>query len=130
MKRESILIDKSPDGRIEIHVDKENSAAILNYLQTDLRHKKKFQFIKGIVLGGHKNDVFTREDINDDCKDVYAMRFFVGQENDRIYCKRVVTAKGIVIVICCELHIAKKTTKLSHIEKELIIKVAKYEYEF
>jgi hypothetical protein len=79
---------------------------------------------------GHKNtDLYDKEDINEKCKDVTTMKFFKGQENDRLYCKEQRTAEGIFIIVTAELHLRKKNTKLSNKEISIIEKIASYEYE-
>lgn len=57
------------------------------------------------------------------------MKFFKGQENDRIYCKEISGMSPGHVVICCVLHEKKKSQKLSKREKNIIETVAKYEYE-
>lgn len=118
------------DGKRSIYVDEENAAEIMAYLYQDDRHRKKFVFISDIIFGGHKNpDVYDKETISDKCKDVTAMKFFKGQENDRIYCKEIHTDKGLFVVIMAILYKKKKTTKLNREQKNLIEKVASYTYE-
>ena len=73
----------SKDGKRAIYIDIENKDEILNYIKQDNRHNKKFLFIAEIVLGGHRNtEVYDKEDINDKCKDVTAMKFFKGTSNN------------------------------------------------
>ena len=89
-----------------------------------------FQFITDIILGGHRNPkVYDKEDINEKCKDVTAMKFFKGQENGRIYCKEITNDSGTHIVVTAIVHERKKTKKLSSKEIALIEKVGGYEYE-
>lgn len=120
----------SKDGKRAIYIDIENKDEILNYIKQDNRHNKKFLFIAEIVLGGHRNtEVYDKEDINDKCKDVTAMKFFKGQENDRIYCKEIKSDTGTHIVVTSILHEKKKTDKLSSKEIAIINKVGGYNYE-
>lgn len=130
MKRKCIHIISSKDGSRSIYIDADNYDQIVNYLYQDERHKKKFKFITDIILGGHKNtEVYDKEIINESCKDVTAMKFFKGQENDRIYCKEVHKSSGSYIIIAAILHERKKSQKLTHMERALIEKVGGYEYE-
>jgi hypothetical protein len=118
------------DGKRAIYIDSINKEEILNYIQQDNRHRKKFKFITEIILGGFKNtEVYDKEDINEKCKDVTAMKFFKGQENDRIYCKEIHSQKGTHIVVTSILHERKKSNELSSREIELIEKVGGYDYE-
>lgn len=130
MKRKCELIASSNDGKKAIYVDSNNKQEILDYLNRSERHKKKFRFITSIILEGLRNaQIYDKEEVNSGCKGVTAMKFFKGQENDRIYCKEVTNSKGTFIVVASVLHEKKKTKKLSHLELSLIEKVASYDYE-
>lgn len=130
MKRKCKKIISTKDGSRAIYIDDENSAEILEYINRDERHKKKFKFITDLILGKFKNtDLYDKEDIDDSCKDVTAMKFFKGQENDRIYCKEVKSDKGVFVVVAGILHTKKKSQKNSNKEKVLIKKLGKYDYE-
>ena len=88
------------------------------------------QVERELILGGHKNtELYDKEDFNKACKDVTAMKFFKGQENDRIYCKEQSTAAGIFIIVTAEIYKRKKSGKISKKEIPIIEKVASYEYE-
>jgi len=118
------------DGTRAIFIDSVNKEQILEYICRDERHRRKFQYITDIILGGHKNtEVYDKEDINEKCKDVTAMKFFKGQENDRIYCKEIKSSKGTLIVITSILHERKKSIRLSAKEISIIEKVGGYHYE-
>ncbi|MFN8579155.1 MAG: hypothetical protein U0354_20185 [Candidatus Sericytochromatia bacterium] len=99
-------------------------------MNKDDRHKKKFKFISDIILGGHKNPaIYDKEEINNKCKDVTAMKFFKGQDNDRIYCKEVHSSSGTHIVVAAILYENKKNTKLNNEQKSIIETVGGYTYE-
>ena len=120
----------SKDGKRAIYIDKENKDTIVAYLNRDERHKKKFRFIADIILGGFRNpEVYDKEDINDQCKDVTAMKFFKGQENDRIYCKEMSTKDGHFIVVAAILYEKKRSQKLTKEQRTIIEKVGGYQYE-
>ncbi|MBU1009649.1 MAG: hypothetical protein KKD74_05895 [Bacteroidetes bacterium] len=120
----------SSDGKRAIYIDSENKEEILTYLRQDNRHKKKFRFITDIILGGHKNtELYDKEEINDKCKGVTTMKFFKGQENDRIYCKEIYSNEGTFIIVTAILHERKKSSSLSSKEKVIINRVGGYEYE-
>lgn len=124
------ILAKSPDGKRAICIDKENKAEILAYITQSERHKKKWRHIIELLLHGQKNtNLYDKEEINDKCKGVTAMKFFKGQENDRIYCKEVRTPQGIFIIVTAELYLKKKTDNVSKKEIPTIEKVASYEYE-
>lgn len=128
--RKCTIIQSSPDRKRHICIDDEHAHLLLSYFQKDERHIKKFRFICDIILGGHKNyDVYDKEEINEKCKGVTAMKFFKGQENDRIYCKEIITPSGSLLVVTAEIHLRKKTQKISHIEKVILERTGSYEYE-
>lgn len=130
MKRKCKYLIGSKDGKKAIYLDEANAEEINNYLTKDNRHKKKFQFISDIILGGHRNtEVYDKEEINDKCKDVTAMKFFKGQDNDRIYCKEIHSAEGTFIVVAAILYEKKKTQKLNQEQINIIEKVGGYNYE-
>ncbi|MFA6400281.1 MAG: hypothetical protein WCX31_01440 [Salinivirgaceae bacterium] len=116
------------DGKKAIYIDVENKNEILDYIRQDKRHLKKFKFITDIILSGLKNTkVYDKEDINEKCKDVTAMKFFKGQENDRIYCKEIKTETGTLIIVTSILHERKKDFSAKEIA--IINKVGGYDYE-
>ncbi|MFN6943848.1 MAG: hypothetical protein ACK4ND_02800 [Cytophagaceae bacterium] len=120
----------SKDGKRAIYIDSENRKMILDYIRKDSRHQKKFKFISDIILGGHKNtEVYDKEDINEKSKDVTAMKFFKGQENDRIYCKEIKSDEGTHIIVTAVVHEKKKSNNLSSKEIAIINKIGGYEYE-
>ena len=57
------------------------------------------------------------------------MKFFKGQENDRLYCKEIHQKNKVFVVVSAELLEKKKTQKNTKKEINLIEKVAGYEYE-
>jgi hypothetical protein len=130
VKRKAVKIRSSTDGKRDIYIDEDNAPNILAYIKQDARHEKKFTFITDIILEGLRNtEVYDKEDFNQKCKNVTAMKLFKGQENDRIYCQEITKDDRTFVVIVSELHEKKKSQSLSHKEKALIEKVASYEYE-
>lgn len=130
MIRKCNILAKSLDGKKAICIDLENKEVILQYIQQSERHKKKWQHIVELILGGHRNtELYDKEEINVKCKNVTAMKFFKGQENDRIYCKEQKTINGVYIVVTSEILLRKKTKNLSKKNISLIEKVGSYEFE-
>jgi hypothetical protein len=130
VKRGCRHIISSKEGRRSIYVDEENMEEILAYIGQDDRHKKKFRHISDIILSGLRNSsLYDKEDISERCKDVTAMKFFKGQENDRIYCKEIHSSSGSYIVVAAILYQRKKSTKLTRKEINMIEKVGGYQYE-
>lgn len=130
MKRKAFVLKYSETGERAICIDSENAEQILNYLQQDERHRKKFRFITDIILSGLKNtNLYDKENINKGLKNVTAMKFFKGQENDRIYCQEKRVNNKLYVIICSELFTKKKSQSNTNKLKNLINKVSKYEYE-
>lgn len=128
MKRKAVYLEADQNGKIAIYIDQKNMNNIVAYIQQDARHLKKWMYIKNVILSNLRiPEVFDKEDIDKECKDVYAMKFFKGQENDRS--KRIQhKGKNCVIIVASELHLKKKTQKNSAREIALIESVASYEY--
>jgi len=119
----------SPDGRVIIAIDSLNLKEITSYIGQDHRHKDKFIDIANVILEGLNNrHLYKREKISSDINNVTAMRFFVGQENDRIYCQEM-SDESRKIIILGTLHLHKKCDELSQREIKEIKKLSRYEYE-
>lgn len=130
MLRLAVLISSFEDTKTKIYVDAENADDIRQYFESDERHKKKMRFIFETLLRGFKNsDIYTREDFETGTENVTAMKFFKGQENDRIYCQENEIGDKRIIILS-ELHKRKKSEKLSNKEKAIIRRVSKYEYKY
>ena len=110
-------------------IDNQNEKEILSYVSQSERHLKKFRHIVQLILEGHKNtDLYDKENVNEKSKDVTAMKFFKGQENDRIYCKEQ-KEDNLYIIIAVEVYTKKKTQKITKKERPLIEKIANYDYQ-
>ena len=103
MKRKAIIIRKSKDGKRCIAVDQENAEIILAYLEQDKRHLNKFIDICNLIFSGLSNPfLYDKEEPDKKSKGVRAMKFFKGQENDRIYCKeKTLNNKTFVVISVC-----------------------------
>ena len=130
MKRKAeILRTNSKENRV-LCIDYKNKSEILDYLMQDERHIKKFKYIADIILNNLKiTDLYDKEEIDEKSKGVTAMKFFKGQENDRIYCKEIIDNDKTFIVIMSVLLEKKKNNKVKQREKNAIHKVGGYEYE-
>ena len=56
------------------------------------------------------------------------MKFFKGQENDRIYCKQFSNSGGQFFVVTSELFTGKKSQKLTKQQIGVLERIASYEY--
>lgn len=130
MKRQAKILRSNEEGTIAVCIDVENYKPILEFLTKDARHKKKFNFIVNLVLLRIRNtEVYDKEVINKKSKGVTAMKFFKGQSNDRIYCKEQSENGKLFVIVMAELLEKKKTQGVNLKTKNLIEKVATYEYE-
>jgi len=128
--RKAIIIKSNDRGNRILCIDVDNRAEIMRYLTQDAKHIKKFRYISEIILSGLKNtDLYDKEEIDDKSKGVTAMKFFKGQENDRIYCKEIIEDGKVFIVIMAILLEKKKNRKVKQRERNAIHKVGSYEYE-
>lgn len=128
LKRKCKHIITSPDGRRALYVDLENEKEILEYWNRDPRHLDKFRFIADLLLKGlYTRKHYCKVEINHECKNVTEMRFFVGQENDRVYCKEMRNSHGVYVIIAAILH--ERKGDFSSKESSLIQKVGGYNYE-
>jgi hypothetical protein len=129
VKRKWKPIRKSEDGKTILLIDELNMKSITTYLGQDDRHKSKFKDIVQILMEGLNNShLYKREIISDNIKDITAMRFFVGQENDRIYCKEISQGETKIIIMGVLL-LHKKEKKNTKREIKEIEKLSGYEYE-
>ena len=130
MGRKAKIIKTNADGTRAICVDVDNYKEIIEYISRSPAHKKRFNYITGIILEGLRMpDVYDKEEINDKCKGVTAMKLFKGGSNDRIYCREQTLEDKTFVVITSELFEKKKSQKINQRIKNTIEKVASYEYE-
>lgn len=133
--RSAVIYRESADGRRCVALDAVYAADLLEYIMQDERHQEKFDAIVDLLLNGLRNtNLYDKEDINDKCKDVTAMKLFKGRENDRIYCKQGSLPDGsgrkVYVVVAARLHEGKKSQKNTQAEKNLINTVATYQYDY
>ena len=130
MKRKAFILQKSESGQKAICIDSQNAKNLIEFLNRDDRHKKKFRYISELILRNLKNsELYDKENINKKARNVTAMKFFKGQENARIYCKEQRVNNKLYIIVCCELIESKKTQSNNKIIRTLIDKISSYEYE-
>lgn len=109
MKRKAKILRSNASEKRILCIDSDNQAEILAYIKQDKRHLKKFNTIAGIILENLRiMDLYDKENIDKKSKNVTAMKFFKGQENDRIYCKEIKDGDTTFIVIMSVLMERKK----------------------
>ncbi len=112
MGRKAKIIKTNADGTRAICVDVDNYKEIIEYISRSPAHKKRFNYITGIILEGLRMpDVYDKEEINDKCKGVTAMKLFKGGSNDRIYCREQTLEDKTFVVITSELFEKKSLKK-------------------
>jgi hypothetical protein len=127
--RDCFEIDRSSSGHKVLYVDVRNAEEIVTYLEQDKRHRKKFRYIKNIIFGDHKiPDLYDKENISDKAKDVTAMKFFKGQENDRIYCKEY--GGEVMRIVMVRLEERKKAQGIDTKFRNIIEIIGGYNYDF
>ncbi|MEA3448455.1 MAG: hypothetical protein U9Q98_08425 [Bacteroidota bacterium] len=104
----------------------ENAESILEYLQQDEKHKKKYRYIKNVILLGFSNTNIYRKVIN--LNKLYEMRFFPNGDNDRIYCKQY-EINNVIHIVMIELFLGKKTKKIDKRIKNRLDIIKNYNYE-
>lgn len=128
MKRIAKIIKSAADSKRHIAVDTENAGKILQFLKEN-NLNKKFDLICATILSGIRNtELYDKEDINERCKNITAMKF-KGSKNTRIYCKEVKQKDKTLIIVTSELLPKKKNQKNKEKENNLIEKVAGYDYQ-
>jgi len=128
VKRTAKIIKSALDGKRHIAVDSENAGDILQFLKEN-KLIKKFELICTTILSGIRNsELYDKEDINDKCRSVTAMKF-KGRQNARIYCKEVKQKNKTLIIVTSELLPKKKNQRNQQKEITLIEKVAGYDYQ-
>jgi len=82
VKREAIILFENTEKTRAVCVDKSAAASILAYINQDDAHKKKFKYIVELILKRIRMpELYDKEDINEKCKDITAMKFFKNGSN-------------------------------------------------
>lgn len=131
--RSATLMYSSDDGKRKIYIDDKNRGKILTFLKSEKGMMKKFEHIVKLLLEhppGATRDIYGRENIEQGCEFVTAMKPFPGSiRNSRIYCQHHHRKDNEQIIITAELLEKKKSQKLTILEKEIIRRVAAYNYQ-
>jgi len=126
--REVIKIDKGSHGKVEVYVDSENAAEILQYV-FESKVDNEFKEIRSLLKENLRNrEKYCKVDVSNKAKDMFEMRF-TRQRNDRIYCKEVNDSKSRRIIMI-ELYRSKKSQNIPKKIKSRIEKMGSYEYKF
>lgn len=113
---------------IEFYIDKSNKEEIFKFLNEKGIEKLK-NILRQINDKTATKSIYSSENYNNNIKNITAIKFKGTRfHNARIYCKDYDENKPRIIVLS-ELLKSKKQNKLTHKEKNLIIKVNNYEYQ-
>ena len=130
MIRFAFLFASSKDRKRHICIDAKNENAILDFLEADPVRERKFNYAITLLLEHKVNkNLYGSEQIDGSSKNVTAIKLFKRGQNSRLYCKEQRTQAGIFYIIIAELLQKKKVKKVTGEVKQLIKKVATYEYE-
>lgn len=131
VKRKAELIRISENGKKAFYLDKDNSKEIIAFLQADAANLKKFNTALELILNHRApRDIYDKENFENGCDHVTAIKLFKGKKNPRIYCQQFTDGETErFVIIGVELLEKKKSQKLTAAEKSIIRRVAKYEYD-
>jgi len=130
VKRRAVLVQTSENGKKAFYLDEENSGEILTFLKSDPANAKKFKTALELILN-HKapRDLYDKEAIEKGFEHITAIKLFKGKKNPRIYCQQYSDGQTEQFVIVgVELLEKKKSQKLTQKEKNIIRRIAKYQY--
>lgn len=131
------IIDITVKQNVELYIDEKNATEILTILK---QNQSKFRKILYILLQGkYQNDLYGKENISPETKDLTALKFKLGKgKNYRIYCKeyfdekvinlstRSIQNKKVVLI----LPVNKKSDELDKKLRNLLTTIGGYDYEF
>ena len=131
MRRKAQLIRISDDGKKVFYLDEENSVEIMSFLRSESANLKKFNTSLELILNHRApRDFYDKENFEKGCEHVTAIKLFKGKKNPRIYCQQYTDGETErFVIIGIELLEKKKSQKLTSIEKSIIRRVSKFEYD-
>ncbi len=114
---------------MHVAIDEVTWNEVNDFIGQSEQYIEKFRYIvDGIVEGRKLTDLFDKEKISNKCKDVWAMKFFKGGSNGRLYCKKVKDGDNITVIVASKPLWKKKNQKNGDKEINLIEAVASFEY--
>lgn len=131
INRKAELIEISDYGKKAFYVDAANSQKIMAFLQSDPANLKKFKTALQLILNHRApRDLYDKENFENGCEHVTAIKLFKGKKNPRIYCQQYTDGETErFIIIGVELLEKKKFQRITAAEKSIIRRVAQYEYD-
>jgi hypothetical protein len=131
VRRKAQLIRISDDGKKAFYLDEENSVEIMSFLRSESANLKKFNTSLELILNHRApRDLYDKENFEKGCEHVTAIKLFKGKKNPRIYCQQYTDGETErFVIIGIELLEKKKSQKLTSVEKSIIRRVSKFEYD-
>jgi hypothetical protein len=131
VRRKAHLIRISDDGKKAFYLDEENSVEIMSFLRSESANLKKFNTSLELILNHRApRDLYDKENFEKGCEHVTAIKLFKGKKNPRIYCQQYTDGETErFVIIGIELLEKKKSQKLTSVEKSIIRRVSKFEYD-
>jgi hypothetical protein len=131
LRRKAQLIRISDDGKKAFYLDEENSVEIMSFLRSESANLKKFNTSLELILNHRApRDLYDKENFEKGCEHVTAIKLFKGKKNPRIYCQQYTDGETErFVIIGIELLEKKKSQKLTSVEKSIIRRVSKFEYD-
>jgi hypothetical protein len=131
LRRKAQLIRISDDGKKAFYLDEENSVEIMSFLRSESANLKKFNTSLELILNHRApRDLYDKENFEKGCEQVTAIKLFKGKKNPRIYCQQYTDGETErFVIIGIELLEKKKSQKLTSVEKSIIRRVSKFEYD-
>jgi isocitrate/isopropylmalate dehydrogenase len=131
VRRKAQLIRISDDGKKAFYLDEENSVEIMSFLRSESANLKKFNTSLDLILNHRApRDLYDKENFEKGCEHVTAIKLFKGKKNPRIYCQQYTDGETErFVIIGIELLEKKKSQKLTSVEKSIIRRVSKFEYD-
>lgn len=115
MCRNPTLIAHSRNKMVNIYVDQEESGEIMPFILTNEANFETFYLFQNLLYENRRNKgIYKKENISSKCKNLFAIRFMLKGQNDRIYCLEFHDGKRRIVLT--RLVIGKKT---DHINKKL-----------
>ena len=132
-KRLARCIGKSLDGKRKIFFDDVNYDQLIEVIMSEPGLQKKIYYIIELLLNhpaGPTKDLYGSENIERGCEHVKAMKpFSNSNRNMRFYCQHHTDENGAVVIVVVEYLAKKKSQDLKAKYKQIIKKVASYEYD-
>ncbi|GAB4324245.1 MAG: hypothetical protein Kow00127_16950 [Bacteroidales bacterium] len=130
MQKRAILKWISQNENIFIYVDESSIDEISDFLESKKIRREKFRYVIALILIGKSNkQQYGPEGFNDDTKYVTAIKCLQGSQNFRIYCQELIDEENRKHIILVELLEKKKVQKQDKRIRQIIKRVAGYNYD-